>query len=120
MKDSLGLPRPGPTLASRREISRHLTIADLIKLVCAELCLAPGELRGVSRLRPYARGRQIVMWLARVRLQRSYPFIGRELRRDHTSVLHGVRNVDNLRMVDAQFRAMTDRLARLVPSRATA
>lgn len=44
-----------------------------------------------SRVRPAARPRQVAMLLARELTHHSLPNIGRFFRRDHTTILHGIR-----------------------------
>lgn len=42
-----------------------------------------------------AHPRQVAMFLAREQLGKSYPFIGRQFQRDHTTVIHAYRTVAN-------------------------
>jgi chromosomal replication initiator protein len=49
------------------------------------------------RTQPLCRRRQIAMHVAREMTGRSLPIIGREMGgRDHTTILHGVRTVEDL------------------------
>lgn len=59
--------------------------------------LAPDEMMSTTRARRVARPRQIAMFLAREMTVRSYPEIARSLGgMDHTTIMHGVRNIANL------------------------
>ena len=49
-----------------------------------------------TRVRQVVRARQIAMFIARKTSTLSYPVIGKQFRRDHTTVLHGVNLIDHL------------------------
>ncbi|MDG1341034.1 MAG: helix-turn-helix domain-containing protein, partial [Paracoccaceae bacterium] len=52
----------------------------------------------------YARPRQIAMWLCKQMTSRSLPEIGRRFGgRDHTTVMHGVKRVEELKTIDSQI-----------------
>jgi chromosomal replication initiation ATPase DnaA len=68
------------------------------------------DLLSDRRSRPLARPRQLAMWLARKSTLKSLPQIGRAMRRDHTSVLHGVAVIEKLRCLDPEMKALSDRL----------
>ena len=54
------------------------------------------------RARQVARPRQVAMYLAKQLTTRSLPEIGRKFGgRDHTTVMHAVRKIDELRREDA-------------------
>ena len=58
---------------------------------------------GPKRLRTYARPRQIAMYLAKYLTSRSLPEIGRRFGgRDHTTVMHGVKRIEELKSKDGQ------------------
>jgi chromosomal replication initiator protein len=60
-----------------------------------------------------ARPRQAAMWLAKKLTTRSLPDIGRRFGdRDHTTVLHAVRRIEELRLVDPQLARDLETLTR--------
>ena len=62
------------------------------------------EMIGPRRVRTIARPRQIAMYLAKQLTSRSLPEIGRRFGgRDHTTVMHGVRRIEELRATDNQI-----------------
>ena len=62
------------------------------------------DIIGPKRLRSYARPRQVAMYLCKQLTSRSLPEIGRRFGgRDHTTVIHGVRRIEELMAVDAQI-----------------
>ena len=65
------------------------------------------ELLGERRARAIARPRQVAMWLASKTTMASLPKIGRIMRRDHTTILHGIRVIEKMRERDADLRYMT-------------
>ena len=66
--------------------------------------LKQADLISPGRARVLARPRQAAMWLAKQLTTRSLPDIGRRFGgRDHTTVLHAVRRIDELRAADAQL-----------------
>jgi chromosomal replication initiator protein len=59
---------------------------------------------GPKRVRTYARPRQVAMYLAKQLTSRSLPEIGRRFGgRDHTTVMHGVKRIEELRNKDSQI-----------------
>jgi chromosomal replication initiator protein len=57
------------------------------------------------------------MYLAKHLTQQSLPDIGRRFGgRDHTTVLHAVKRVDELRLMDKQFNDEVDLLKRMLES----
>jgi chromosomal replication initiator protein len=62
-----------------------------------------------------ARPRQIAMYLSKQLTDRSLPDIGRRFGgRDHTTIMHGVRKIEELRASDAQLAEDIDLLRRLL------
>ena len=60
-----------------------------------------------------ARPRQVAMWLAKQITTRSLPDIGRRFGgRDHTTVLHAVRRIEQLKAEDATLARDVDVLLR--------
>lgn len=82
--------------------ARFVTIENIQKTVAEYYSIRLGDLSAKTRSRSIARPRQIAMALAKELTSKSYPEIGRAFGgRDHTTVLHGVRKVVELRAVDA-------------------
>lgn len=78
------------------------------KLICERVAAHYGltveDIVGRSRLKSYAEARQVAMWIARKSLALSYPELGREFSRDHTSVMHAVARADDATGTMAQAR----------------
>lgn len=77
------------------------TVLAIQNAVAAHYRLTRLELISDRRAREVARPRQVGIWLAKKLTTRSLPDIGRRFGgRDHTTVIHAVRRVDQLRADD--------------------
>ena len=86
---------------SLRGSQRRVTIDEIQKLVSQHFELKPLDLVSARRARAVARPRQIAMYLAKRLTTRSLPEIGRKFGgRDHSTVIHAVRRVEQLRDTD--------------------
>ncbi|MBS0285217.1 MAG: chromosomal replication initiator protein DnaA, partial [Proteobacteria bacterium] len=80
---------------------RRVTIDEIQKAVSAHFELKPIDLVSARRARAVARPRQIAMYLAKRLTTRSLPEIGRKFGgRDHSTVIHAVRRIEELRDSD--------------------
>lgn len=80
---------------------RRVTIDQIQKLVCDHFELKPLDLVSARRARAVARPRQIAMYLSKRLTTRSLPEIGRKFGgRDHSTVIHAVRRIEELRDSD--------------------
>ena len=83
-----------------------ITIASIQSRVAAHYGLTDADMRSQCRERRVARPRQVAMYLARRLTDKSLPFIGRRFGgRDHTTVIHAVRQIEKLRAADAELDA---------------
>ncbi len=89
-----------------RGAERRVTIDEIQKLVSTHFDLKPLDLVSTRRARAVARPRQIAMYLAKRLTTRSLPEIGRKFGgRDHSTVIHAVRRVEELRDTDRDVDA---------------
>ena len=87
-----------------RGAQRRVTIDEIQKLVSAHFELKPLDLISARRARAVARPRQIAMYLAKRLTTRSLPEIGRKFGgRDHSTVIHAVRRIEELRDSDGDI-----------------
>jgi len=87
-----------------RGAARRVTIDEIQKLVSQHFELKPLDLVSARRARAVARPRQIAMYLAKRLTTRSLPEIGRKFGgRDHSTVIHAVRKVEELRDTDREI-----------------
>ena len=97
------------------QLSRR-TISSIKNEVAEYFHISPTSMADQSRLRAVARPRQVAMFLARKLTPNSLPDIGRRFgNRDHTTVIHAVRQVEKLMRANPAFAAdvknLRDRLA---------
>ena len=73
---------------------------EIQKKVAEHFNISVKELQSSRRARTVARPRQVAMYLAKQLTSRSLPEIGRKFDRDHTTVMHAVRKVEELIIED--------------------
>ena len=95
-----------------RSIDRKTTIDEIQKKVSEYFNISVKELQSSRRARTVARPRQIAMYLAKQLTSRSLPEIGRKFDRDHTTVMHAVRKVEELIVEDQALAESVDALRR--------
>ncbi|MDK3017703.1 chromosomal replication initiator protein DnaA [Pseudodonghicola flavimaris] len=87
-----------------RASERKITIEEIQRKVSEYYNIRLSDIIGPKRLRSYARPRQVAMYLCKQLTSRSLPEIGRRFGgRDHTTVMHGVRRIEELRNSDGQI-----------------
>jgi len=83
---------------------RRITIDEIQRTVCQFYRVDRQEMSSKRRARAVVRPRQVAMYLAKVLTPRSYPEIGRKFGgRDHSTVIHAVRLIEDLRTRDADM-----------------
>jgi len=92
---------------------RAPTIEEIQKKVAAHYNVKTSDMHSARRSRAVARPRQVAMFLSKQLTPRSLPEIGRQFGgRDHTTVMHAVRKVEQLCAADANFAEDIDLLRR--------
>ena len=87
-----------------RASSRQISVDVIQKRVAAHYGVRVSEMFSARRARNIARPRQIAMYLSKNLTSFSYPEIGRQFGgRDHTTVMHAVKTIENLMKSDAQM-----------------
>lgn len=87
-----------------RASRRRITIDEIQKRVSEHFHIRHAEMISARRAREVARPRQIAMYLAKQLTPRSLPEIGRRFGgRDHTTVIHAVRQIEKLRASDSEI-----------------
>lgn len=109
------------TLESTQEVlqdllrahDRRITIDEIQRKVAEHYNLRMADMHSARRARNVARPRQVAMYLAKQLTARSLPEIGRKFGgRDHTTVMHAVRKVEELMEDDAQIAQDVDVIRR--------
>lgn len=87
-----------------RASERRVTIEEIQKRVAEHFNIKLSEMHSSRRAIAVARPRQIAMYLAKQLTTRSLPEIGRKFgNRDHTTVMHAVKRVEELQGRDQEF-----------------
>ncbi len=98
-----------------RASDRKLTIEEIQRKVAEHYNIRLSDMIGPKRLRNIARPRQVAMYLAKQLTPRSLPEIGRRFGgRDHTTIMHGVKKIEELMATDSQLNDDLNLLKRLL------
>ena len=98
-----------------RANDRRVTIEEIQKRVAKHFNIRVSDMHSARRARSVARPRQVAMYLAKQLTSRSLPEIGRKFGgRDHTTVMHAVKKVDELRDQDNTFAEDVELLRRML------
>ena len=98
-----------------RANDRRVTIEEIQKRVAEHFNIRIADMHSARRARSVARPRQVAMYLAKQLTSRSLPEIGRKFGgRDHTTVMHAVKKVDELRDIDSSFAEDVELLRRML------
>jgi chromosomal replication initiator protein len=98
-----------------RANDRRVTIEEIQKRVAEHYSIRLADMSSPRRARAVARPRQVAMYLAKQLTSRSLPEIGRKFGgRDHTTVMHAVRKIEDLRASDQSFSEDIELLRRML------
>ncbi len=98
-----------------RANDRRVTIEEIQKQVASHFNIRTSDMHSARRARSVARPRQVAMYLAKQLTTRSLPEIGRKFGgRDHTTVIHAVKKVEELREHDSSFAEDVELLRRML------
>ncbi len=88
-----------------KNINREITVDMIQKIVCEYFKLKPEELKAKTRRREIVQPRQIIMYFAKKYTKASLQAIGAMCGgKDHSTVLHACRNIEDLKQTDKQIR----------------
>ena len=98
-----------------RSCERRVTIDEIQKRVAEHFNIRFSEMTSARRARSVARPRQVAMYLAKQLTTRSLPEIGRKFGgRDHTTVMHAVRKIEELKLSDRALAEDVELLRRML------
>lgn len=92
--------------------ARRITIEEIQRRTAEHFGVRQRDMTSSRRSRSIARPRQVAIWLCKQLTPRSLPEIGARFHRDHTTVIHAIRKVDELRVEDPAFAEDVDLLHR--------
>jgi chromosomal replication initiator protein len=89
-----------------------IRVTDIQAAVCRHYRLKPMDMVTARRSRHIARPRQVAMFLAKQLTPQSLPAIGRMFGgRDHTTVMHALKAVEERYHSDPELRSVVDSLS---------
>ncbi|MBO9399214.1 chromosomal replication initiator protein DnaA [Shimia sp. R9_3] len=96
-----------------RASERKISVEEIQRKVAEHYNIRLSDMIGPKRVRTFARPRQVAMYLCKQLTSRSLPEIGRRFGgRDHTTVMHGVKRIEELRSSDGQIAEDLEMLRR--------
>jgi chromosomal replication initiator protein len=99
----------------RTQEPKRVKIDDIQKLVASHYNISRADILSSRRTANVVRPRQIAMYLSKVLTLRSLPEIGRRFGgRDHTTVLHAVRKIEELSAKDKGLAEVIELLKRIL------
>ena len=100
-----------------RSSQQKVSIETIQRKVADHYNIRLSDLIGPRRTRALARPRQVAMYLCKTMTKRSLPDIARRFGgRDHTTVLHGVRKIEELIVTDAGIAEDVEMIRRALES----
>lgn len=98
-----------------RSNERIVTIEEIQKKVAARYNIKVSDMSSASRARDVARPRQIAMYLSKILTPKSLADIGKKFgKKDHSTVIHAVRNIEKLCSTDKDFEEEVNLLTRIL------
>jgi chromosomal replication initiator protein len=99
----------------RTREAKRVRIEDIQRIVSKHYNVSKADLLSARRTRTVVRPRQIAMYLSKTMTPRSLPEIGRRFgNRDHTTVLHAVRKIEELATADRVLHDELEMLKRML------
>ena len=98
-----------------RASERRVSIEEIQKRVAEHFNIKVSDMHSARRARAVARPRQVAMYLSKQLTTHSLPEIGRKFGgRDHTTVMHAVRKIEELHSSDPSLSEDIDLLRRML------
>ena len=117
---TLDLARLGLSTAVAPTQAATLTVEAIIRATAAYRQLDPAEIIGRSRARPAAATRHLAIFIASRHSNLSLAQIGRSFdNRDHTTVMHSIRRMQQQLSTDARLRADAEAIIQIASSTLT-
>jgi len=100
-----------------RSNERIINVEDIQKRVATRYNIKIADMSSARRLRSIARPRQIAMYLSKILTSKSLAEIGTRFgKKDHTTVIHAVKKIEELIASDGDFREEITLLTRILQS----
>ncbi len=94
---------------------REITAEKICQIVCHHFGLDPEQLNSQKRTRDIALARQVAMYLSKKYTKMSLSAIGSVIgKKNHATVLHACKTIENLMETDREFRQQMEELERRI------
>ena len=115
-EEALTIEMARTILADRLNLTeRRVTVEEIKRVVAGFYSIRLQDMDSPRRTRNLVRPRQTAMFLAKTMTPRSYPEIGRRFGgRDHTTVMHAVRQIERLAAADPVMAGEIEQLRRII------
>ncbi|WP_347938924.1 chromosomal replication initiator protein DnaA [Rickettsia oklahomensis] len=98
-----------------RSNERIITIEDIQKKIASRYNIKLSDMSSSRRLREVARPRQIAMYISKALTSKSLADIGKKFgKKDHTTVMHAIKKVEELMENDLEFREEINLLMKIL------
>jgi chromosomal replication initiator protein len=98
-----------------RSNERIITVEEIQKKVAERYNIKVSDISSARRVRSIARPRQVAMYLAKSLTPRSLTDIGKKFgKKDHTTVMHAIKRVEELKVQDPEFQEEVNLLMRIL------
>ncbi len=94
--------------------TRTYTVAQIKKYVTDYFDLAPDDLDSQKRTKEIAYARQLAMYICRRLLDFSFPKIGQEFGRDHSTAMHAINKIENDLVTDTMVQSNYNDIMKLI------
>ncbi|MDE0033050.1 MAG: chromosomal replication initiator protein DnaA [Deltaproteobacteria bacterium] len=96
-----------------KDNEKHVTVRNIQKAICEHFDVKISDLKSKRRTKNLALARQMAMYLCRKFTSTSFPAIGAEFGgRDHSTVIHASKTIEQKTVTDPYVKATVDRLVR--------
>lgn len=111
-------PQTQPTYTSPipAPFVKSLTFSSTVQITAQEFGVPPSAIKSHKKTKYVSMARQVAMYLG-WRQRGSFSWVGKQLKRDHTTVLHSVRKVTAMMAVDPEFRDIVQTIERKILDR---
>ena len=100
-----------------RSSERVISVEEIQKKVAEHYNIKMSDMASSKRTRAIARPRQVAMYLAKDLTNKSLMEIGRKFGgKDHTTVMHALKTIENLKLIDAEINEDLHILSKILQS----
>ncbi|WP_316353483.1 chromosomal replication initiator protein DnaA [Candidatus Trichorickettsia mobilis] len=100
-----------------RSNERIITIEDIQRKIAERYNIKVADMSSTRRVRSVARPRQLAMYLSKILTPKSLADIGKKFgKKDHTTVMHAIKRIEELCALDVEFREEVSTLTRILQS----